>query len=295
MNKEFLMAFMKNTSFPEQAVQYLTQAMEQVPEEGLDEIVSFYCANDYSWKMTRPYMIALAEQCGLSPYTVKLFVLMETAGRVRPQLEQKGISGQLYWDTFEDLRYKLQECYAVYGVWGTFVGFWYDRFFRGDLVKLGRLEYENSPYPLEEPYVWGDRVVKKGDTVRELHIPSSGESFDLESRLDSYRKAKNFFGDEPLFCFCDSWLLYPVYRELFAEGSNTRSFMGDFHIVEQAEQESFQDAWRIFGADAGKAPADLPEKTSMQRAFKQHLLKGGSVGCGVGVLIFDENGLRTRK
>lgn len=121
------------------------------------------------------------------------------------------------------------------GVWGNFVSSWYPIFYSGDIVKLGRLEYEDIPYPWETPYKKHGLVVKKGDPVKNIHIPSSGEPFDLPARLDSYKRAYGFFREElqggPLVCVCHSWLLYPQNRQVLSPSSNIVSFQEDFDLV----------------------------------------------------------------
>ena len=88
-------------------------------------------------------------------------------------------------------------------------------------------------------------------------------------------------------CVCHSWLLYPPYGEILSPTSNIVSFQRDFDITGQEASEEFDDAWRLFGGDYKKPLEDLPERTSMQRAFKNYLLAGGKAGEGRGVLIFD--------
>ncbi len=126
--------------------------------------------------------------------------------------------------------------------------------------------------------------------MKSIHIPSSGEPFNREARMDSYRQAYAFFKEElgggPLFCVCHSWLLYPEYKKILKPGSNIVDFQSDFDII-KADAEEFGDAWRVFGPQYTLPAADLPEDTSMRRAFKQHLLSGGTTGEGLGILIFD--------
>ena len=94
------------------------------------------------------------------------------------------------------MKYKAIECKNVQGVWGNFVAHWYPIFFSNDIVKLGRLEYENVTYEGEVPYEKNGYVVRPGDKVKSVHIPSSGEPFDQAARLASYKKAYQFFKEE---------------------------------------------------------------------------------------------------
>jgi len=191
------------------------------------------------------------------------------------------------------LRYKAIGCKAVKGVWGIFVAEWYRIFFTCDIIKLGRLEFENNHYYYDTPYSFGDiRLFNSEDiAVKSIHIPGAPEPFDKEARLDSYRKAYEFFKDElkgkPLVCICHSWLLFPEYKSILSPKSNIVSFMGDFDVFASHEQEKFEDGWRVFADKSELPPKKLPENTSLQKAFKKHLINDGKVGCGYGVLIFD--------
>ena len=95
-------------------------------------------------------------------------------------------------------------------------------------------------------------------------------------------------------CVCHSWLLYPPYGEILSPTSNIVSFQRDFDITGQEASEEFDDSWRLFGGDYKKPLEDLPERTSMQRAFKNYLLAGGKAGEGRGVLIFDGEKIANR-
>lgn len=295
MNKEFLRLLMEKTGFPEEAKAELLQNADALTaagqEEALDGAVEFFYDNDFSISLSSPLIEEIAEKAELSPYTVWLLFLVEAAIPVREAFAADGIAEQIFWDTFADLRYKVLECKEVQGVWGNFVAFWYPIFYSRDIVKLGRLEYENYTYSEDSPYEKNGYTVKKGDKVKSIHIPSSGEPFDEAARLDSYKRAYEFFKGElnggPLVCVCHSWLLYPPYGKILPPKSNIVSFQRDFDIVGQETSEEFDDAWRLFGAEYKKPLTELPERTSMQRAFKNYLLEGGKAGEGKGILIFD--------
>lgn len=295
MNQAFLRQMMNKTAFPPQAQQALLTSADALIAAGQTKTLASAVADFYSQGFSiphiQPWIDHMAEQAALSPYTVWLLFLIEAAQTAREDFRKEGISEEIFWDTFSDLRCKALECYDIHQVWGTFVASWYPIFYSRRLVKLGRLEYETHPYYWEEPYIWRDLCVKKGDPVKSIHIPSSGEPFDQAVRLDSYRRAYDFFREEldggPLVCICHSWLLYPPYGKLLSSTSNIASFQRDFDIIGQDSRASFDDGWRLFGPDWQQPTAALPERTSMQRAFKRHLLAGGPTGVGRGVLIFD--------
>ncbi len=295
MNKEFLQLLMEKTGFPEEAQTSLLESAEKLAkagqEEALDGGVEFFYENSFNAELTQPLVESIAGEAGLSPYTVWMLLLIEAAKTAKKAYEEKGVPEAVFWDTFSDLRYKALECKEIHNVWGTFVAFWYPIFYTCDIVKLGRLEYENGEYELDQPYERGGVSLKKGDPVKWIHIPSSGEPFDQAARLDSYRRAYEFFREElngrPLVCMSWSWLLYPEYGKILSPSSNIVSFQHDFDIVGREDGEEFGDAWRLFGADYQKPTAELPQRTSMQRAFKKYLMEGGKTGEGIGVLVFD--------
>lgn len=200
-----------------------------------------------------------------------------------------GIAEDIYWDSMRDLRWKFFECLAVHGVPGTFVGSWHSGFFRMTRFALGRLQYEHTGFG-EEQYTKAGVMLRRGDTVINCHIPSCGP-LTVESRMDSYRRAYDFYRREypsgVLPLVCSSWLLYPPHTEFLPKTSNILSFMSDFDIIHSGVDEKFGNAWRVFGASAAEPPEKWPRDTSIRRAFAERICSGGKVGYGYGVLLFD--------
>jgi hypothetical protein len=122
-----------------------------------------------------------------------------------------------------------------------------------------------------------------------VHIPRTMTPFDKASREDAYAKAKAFFAPKlngaPMIFTCYSWLLYPGYKDIIPEKSNTRSFMDDFKIISQCDDKEgeYNDAWRLFDMDQPKDLNEYPENTSLRRAIKKYLLEGGRTGEGLGI------------
>lgn len=294
MNREFLQLLMDKTAFPAEAQTALLAGFDALEEKAqgpvMEKTIADFYANGFKLGDTAPQIEAMAEAGGVHVYTVWCLFLILAAERARADYLAKGVSEQVFWDTFCDLRYKVIECKDVQGVWGNFVAFWYPIFYTCDIVKLGRLEYEDIVYQ-GQPYEKNGVSLKPGDQVRNIHIPSSGEPFDAAARLESYKKAYEFYKPQlnggPLVCVCHSWLLYQPYADILSPTSNIVDFQKDFDILYSEDTEEFGDCWRLYGADYQKPVAEYPENTSMQRAVKKHLLNGGKVGAGFGVLVFD--------
>lgn len=283
MNKDFLSLFFEKTEFPTPARTALTEVAEKL-SEGIDRILAFY-EDGYNHEATVPLVEALAKESGISSYRIWMVILCLAAEKAHPLYRTE----EIYWDTFCDLRYKVQECFDVHGIWGTFVAHWYPIFYNGTIVKLGRMEYQTRACYFKEPKTALGITVNPGDPIIALHIPTSFEPFDKAARLESYHKAWEYFcpDGKPLVCVCGSWLLYDGYEEVFAHGSNIDSFRKEFYMLSSKQGESFGNAWRVFGKDR-KLPADqLPERTSLQRAFKSYMQNGGTHGSGIGVIIYD--------
>lgn len=296
MDREFFTLYLDKAQYPEEAKKELLRAFGIIQSNYGIEFLNLACdykdLGFYAEKVAEQ-IESLAKISGINSFTLWAVLLIHTAKLTRNLYAQKGIDDAIFWDTFTDLRYKAIECKKVKGVWGVFVAEWYRKFFTCDIIKLGRLEFENCEYYFDAPYSFGDiRLLKGKDAVvKSVHIPGAPEPFDKAARMDSYRKAYDFFKDElqgkPLVCICHSWLLYPEYKGILSPNSNIVSFMGDFDVFASHDQEKFKDGWRVFADQSEKAAKDLPENTSLQRAFKNHLINGGKVGCGYGVLIFD--------
>lgn len=235
-----------------------------------------------------PPLKAVSEKTDIPSYTVDMLFLIAQSERLLADYRAAGMDESVFWNSMADLLYKLNECREVYGVWGTFVAHWHPWFYTMRRFAFGRLQFEAVPFAGKEPVTVGGHTVRPGDTVYNMHIPSAGP-LTKESRLDAYRRAYDFYKKEDgawLAFVCSSWLLYPPYREILPPTSNVVSFMDDFHIY-ASEPHEFYDNWRVFGRDFEKPFAELPEDTSMRRAFKKYLLAGGGAGSGLGIFFYN--------
>lgn len=288
--RNYLEVFMYNLDLPEES------------REDLRNNYKMFCDNEEAVKLQKqaegmmfdgadwrselvPYMDIISEKTGLHRYVVDFLFMVMASEELRCRYEEAGLPESLFWDTIADLKYKLLECYNVYGIWGTFVAHWHPRFYRMGRFKLGRMQYEVESYKGPEMTL-GPYTIKPGDKAFNFHIPSCGP-MGRDLRMDSYKKAYEFYKMEgPMIFICHSWLLYPLNKEILPEGSNVADFIDDFCIYEW-EETDFSDRWRVFGADAMKADEDLPEDTTMRRCFKKWLLDGKRTGVGAGVFIYD--------
>ena len=100
-------------------------------------------------------------------------------------------------------------------------------------------------------------------------------------------KATNFFKkdfDGPVPLVCKTYLFHSSMTNLYKPTSNLARFYQLFDVYYQEETNHILDAWRIFNCEINDLKS-LPESTSLQRGLKAHLLNGGKMGFGVGIIL----------
>lgn len=290
----YLSFFMDTLDFPEESRAPLTAELEKLlAAEGVHPLLEQAgdaLFGDKEWREDiAPLLQEASKKSSVHTHTVDLLFLIAESEKLRENYKTAGVSEEIFWNTMADLKYKLLECYNVYGIWGTFVAWWHPWFFTMKRFALGRLQFEAVPFWGKEPVTVAGHTVNPGDTVINMHIPSAGP-LKKEYRVDAYKRAYAFYEKEQtdglLVFACESWLLYPPYREILSPTSNIVSFMDDFHIF-KVDQYEFYDNWRVFGADHNKPAAELPEDTSMRRGFKRWLMADKKCGGGEGLFLYD--------
>ena len=274
--------------FPDEATEYLYVTYQRIQSSvelwhNMQACVDEYFSNqaEYFDDLHR-----IADKSGIRSETIDMVFLLISAVRLRAVYQEKGLPETLFWESMQDLRYKLSECKKLHGVWGTFVLRWFEGFFRCERFQLGRLQYEPSTFPAE-----AYKGLKRGDKVYTCHIPSSGK-MEISAVMDSLNRAYVFYQDSLnegiLPVICNSWLLYEPFDKVFEESKNIQDFRGIFNILENRLDEIYSNFWRIFYTpySAENLP-NAPEDTRLQKRMKAYLLEGNPMGVGVGVLLFD--------
>lgn len=227
----------------------------------------------------------LSSDCGVHRFALHLLFYIVISRRTKEIYVERGISLEIFRCSMNDLRCKLLECYNLYGVWGTCVGWWQDWFFEMRRFGLGRFQYELVPFP--DTYGKNGVCLKPGDMVVNVHIPSSGP-LKREECLASYDMAADFFRESldgnPVVFFCESWMLFPEHPKFLPGTSHILEFMEDYDIYKMEYNNG--DLWRIFNREYDGNPDSLPENTGLQRAYKKWLMEGHQAGLGFGVFVY---------
>jgi hypothetical protein len=213
------------------------------------------------------------------------------AQKLRSRYAERGFSEHLFYNSMMDLRYKLEECRLVYGVVGSFVCKWFRRFFDLSRFALGRLQFETVE--TKENYILFGKTVLAGSPAINVHIPRTGTRLDRDEVLASYCLAEDFFNplfsDGPILFTCNSWLLDPWNETVLKPESNLARFAKDFIIVKSGLYENYDEAWRLFDCKFNGDVTELPQDSSLRRAYARRIGNGEKMGWGIGLFLF-QNG-----
>ncbi|MCG3148636.1 MAG: hypothetical protein PCFJNLEI_02081 [Verrucomicrobiae bacterium] len=220
-----------------------------------------------------------------------LVVLAGTTG-LREMHRARGIPDDVTRATLTDLEVWIRTFYRQHGYWGLQNLAWLSWHLRGELVRLGRLQFKYLPFP--GPRVFrhkltrkisleptdGEPVLAPGDLVIDIHIPEGGP-MDFDACGAALRQAVEFLPKHlptpapPVAFYCCSWFLDPQYAQILPANSNIVRFLREFYLypVPSDDREAFR---RVFG----EVPRDLataPRDTALRRAMLDFKLAGGQL------------------
>ncbi|MBR5472907.1 MAG: hypothetical protein IKU82_02840, partial [Clostridia bacterium] len=163
---------------------------------------------------------------------------------------------------------------------------WYERIFEMKIFALGRLQFELNQTWFESEV--NGKVYPKGTKVLSVHIPRTGTKLEHSLVVDSYNRAREFFKDQfdgDIIFICSSWLLYPWNRTVLKDGSNLAQFYDDYIIVNSGEYANYNEVWRLFDCMYDGNVDNLPNDTSLRRAYIERIKNNQPIGYGTGVII----------
>lgn len=222
------------------------------------------------------------------PYIVRLTIVLILAEKAHAQYVEKGISDEIYYDTFGDIAVWAENCKKLHGAVGLENVNWINNHLNLQLFKLGRLQYQFSKFRLYPDYrkTGEGNLPKNGTPALFMHIPR-GERLEIGRCRQSVIEAKDFFAKfypdyNYRLMFTNTWLLYPKNAEFLPKKSNIRDFMSLFDVV--ADKKHNKDAFTYMWYGEGKNPESFSEDTSLRVAAKRYSLDGNSFGMGLGIL-----------
>ena len=293
--KEQMTDLMVTIQLPEEGIRQLLDAREQLEKEGHWDVIvqtaeQVMTADGELSVLTKTLAETEGreETFGVNRYLLDALMLFCCWEEVKVRYEKQGLPMDVFDKSLEDMKWKMLECYEIHGVYGNFVGHWYDGFFNLTRFGLGRLQFELRPFEGKEDCEVDGVQIHPGDTVINMHIPSAGP-MKPELLDDAFARAEVFFKehfpkDYTVFGV-ESWLINPDLVRILPEG-NMKAYADRFHLVAAEKSETiFPDGWRVFGAEWKKKPEELPRKTGLQRAIADYLQQGGKLGSGYGIFV----------
>ena len=194
-----------------------------------------------------------------------LACMLKASADVYDIYKEKGISDDIYFATMKCYTRFIDETYKITGKLYFDRYWWTARQAGGHLFRVGELEYEIKTI--------------NNNKVIGIHIPSDAD-FSKDAIDKSFEQAKRFFEKyypELRGCEwrCHSWLLDDLLQNMLESDSNIISFQKRFEIFDKGEADTEFIEW-LFQSRT-KDYKSLPEKTSLQRKMKIHILAGGVV------------------
>ena len=158
------------------------------------------------------------------------------------------------------------------GIWARSCG-WIHREVVGEVVRLGRLEFEVLQTPLDFIPMEELPDVQPGDPVIAIHIPG-GCPLDPKEVKNSLALMKSHFANlRPRYAVCHSWFLNPFFAEKLPDG-NFAHFQRLGRLVPQNPSEEFP--WFVFGKEKAEEIdwQNLKPASRLQQLIRDEYLAG---------------------
>lgn len=294
--KEYLIGFLGDYNYPVEAQRALTDAFDLIFSDRVaallyEEILRRF-EKDPDEKYT--YLIEASEmiagKCAINRYTVYLLVLILLSESSKRIYAERKVSKEMWRDNMRDLKYWCDQCILTKGVCGTFCPDWSRGFLSAKRFTFGKLQFEIDR--IGKPYEKGDVRLLPDDKVIFIHIPRTGERLLPEDVEESCARASAFFreryGITQVIFACHSWILYPENKNILSEKSNLYSFISRFEVIDVVEDTDYKELWRLFDVDYTGNAEELPQDTSLRRAYAQRVKENLPLGVALGVWIYKE-------
>ena len=214
--------------------------------------------------------------------TFPLHVFLAALPRTLALHRGRGIPAEISRRTLADLGRQIAVHRRRHGRAGLQSRRWLVRHFRGELFQLGRLQFERARLGRRTAQGLASHGLDAvpGEPCLLLHIPDflgplTPSACDRSLELARAFFPRHFPEERPETVLCHSWLLDPQLRERLPADSNIVRFQTRFRTAhEEAEPADAEPVQFVFG-DPDLPVAELPRRTSVERAVGDHLRAGG--------------------
>ncbi|MFJ5027850.1 acyltransferase domain-containing protein [Streptomyces sp. NPDC088560] len=214
--------------------------------------------------------------------TFPVYVFLAAIPRTLVRHRDRGIPPEISRRTLADLGRHMAAHRRRHGTTGVQARCWLVRHFRGELFQLGRLQFERARLGQRSAPVIAaaGAAAVPGTPCLNLHIPDFHGPLTPAACDRSLAWAREFFArhfpeERPVAALCHSWLLDRQLRRYLPADSNIIRFQDRFRTArEDSEPADTEPVQFVFG-DPGLPVAELPRRTSVERAVGDHLRAGG--------------------
>ena len=282
--------FCQQYNFPAEAVDVLDAAHRTLEGNSeaygvfLEQIEVYKQDMNFDYHPVFDALHALEESTGVHKYTIDLLYLIQMMPLLKAHYIAKDYPLEYYEGFANNLRGYLNDCHSNYGVWGTYIGWWLVAFFKLKCFTIGRAQYKPKVFKADS----GNEQfpLPAGQQYLDIHIPPEGP-LTPELCHNSYAEAAAFFrerfGYTRVIITAASWLLSPDLEKMLPANSNILGFAHDFTLIKAHIDEDYHTLHFIFNMpDLPEDLNDLPERSSLQRAVKAHLMAGNKLKSGFG-------------
>jgi hypothetical protein len=211
-----------------------------------------------------------------------VYVFVAAAPHTLARHRERGIPPEVSRRTLADLGRQMAVHRRRHGTTGVQSRRWLVRHFRGELFQLGRLQFERARLGQRTAPVLAAAGLDAlpGTACLNLHIPDFHGPLTPSACDRSLARAREFFAvhfpeERPVAALCHSWLLDPQLKRYLPADSNIIRFQDRFRTVrEDTEPADTEPVQFVFG-DPDLPAAELPARTSVERAVGDHLRAGG--------------------
>lgn len=207
------------------------------------------------------------KQIRLSPETASLYLYIAMLPQSYSDFCQRISDENIFFDTMKRISEGAEEYFSCEGKFGLYDYHFIANHVRVNILRLGEFEYQYGIFEDKQAIF--------------LHLAQNAD-LTREKRLASYSLARRYFGD---FCIIgDSWLLYGENKKMLSHDSRILDFMNDFDIISTHETHDYSELFHVFGRLCDYSYENLPQTTSLQRAYAERVKNGLVIGSGIGVL-----------
>jgi GNAT-like C-terminal domain/N-acyltransferase N-terminal domain len=206
---------------------------------------------------------------------LQLWAIIAAVPRVLALNAARGIEDDITWHTLADIGINIDRHSSAHGRPGFDGAFWLCQHVRGQIYRLGRLQFNVVSITFDPG---PDAPFRVGDPALGVHIPP-GSPLDPAACDDSLGRAGSFFaqhlpGTTYDVATCASWLLDEQLVDMVGPSSNIVRFQRRFTPVAGWSAAGDEDVLRfVFGNPDADLDALTP-RTTLERAIVGHLRAG---------------------